>query len=223
VTDLEKEMAEGFYGYGHWSAPYWFIGPEQGQAKDEKDDLGPRLHAWERLGKPDLADLKDFHDLLEPGKWTREGTPLQKTWRKLMLILLTSLEETADKEDLRTYQRCKLGRKRGETCLLELSGLPANSSRIDRDRKTFLQPRILRIAQELKTNQPRFVVLYGKGHQGDFREIVGQLPELDEVRFVGSTAVLFTKHTNARKLSDEHWCGLGKALSVAAKSTNQKN
>ena len=223
MTDREKEMALGFYGYGHWTAPYWFIGPEQGQGKHEKDDLGLRLRAWERLGKPDLADLKEFHDLIDPGMWTREGTPLQSTWRKLMLILLTSLGESVAKEALRTYQRCKLGRKKGQTCLIELSGLPANSSRTDRDRKTFLQKRILRIAQELKTHNPTFVVMYGKTYQSSFGEIIGQLPKLDEVTFVGSTAILFTKHTNARKLSDEHWRGLGKKLSAAVKRANQEN
>jgi hypothetical protein len=26
-------MAEDFYGYGRWDAPFWFIGPEAGMAK----------------------------------------------------------------------------------------------------------------------------------------------------------------------------------------------
>jgi hypothetical protein len=38
-----REMALGCYGYGRWGAPYWFIGPEQGQSRRENDDLRPRL------------------------------------------------------------------------------------------------------------------------------------------------------------------------------------
>jgi hypothetical protein len=221
MNDSQQEMSERFYGYGRWSAPYWFIGPEQGQAKDEKDDLGPRVRAWVDCGKPEVADLKEFHDRLTPGMWTEEDTPLQKTWRKLMLILLTSLEKSVDKEDLRTYQQFKLGRKEGLTCLIELSGLPANSSKIDRDRETFLEKRTERIAREINTHKPKFVVMYGKSHQKSFGKIIGRLPELDRVTFIGSTAVLFTKHTNARKLSDEHWCSLGKSLIASAKNAKQ--
>jgi hypothetical protein len=223
MNEIEHEMAEFFYGYGCWAAPYWFIGPEQGQARHEKDDLRPRIRAWENSGKPDLADLKDFHDHLMPGMWTAERTPLQSTWRKLMLILLTSLGERTDKEDLRKYQRLKLGRKDGQTCLIELSGLPANSSRTKRDTERFLNKRIQRIAYELKTHKPKFVVMYGKSHQKHFGEIIKRIPELDEVTHVGSTAAFFTKHTNARKLSDEHWRSIGMNLSAALNNAKQEN
>jgi hypothetical protein len=222
MTDLEQEMAENFYGFGSWDAPYWFIGPEQGQGKKEKDNLGPRTRAWVDCGKPDLGDLKDFHDRLKPGYWTEEGAPLQNTWRKLMLILLTSLGKNIEKENIRTYQRLNLGRRDGQTCLIELSGLPANSSRTERDRNSFLQKRIKLISQKLVDHKPKFVVMYGKGSQNSFTEIIGYRPELDKVTFIGSTAILFTKHTNARKLSDEYWRGHGKVLISLAESAKQE-
>ena len=221
MTDIEREMAERFYGFGRWKAPYWFIGPEQGQDKKEKDELGPRLSAWEKLGRPELADLKDFHDLLRPGMWTEEGAHLQKTWRKLMLVLLSSRPGVFDKEDLRQYQRTKLGRaceETDETCLLELSGLPANSGKITRDRESFLDRRIARLACAVETYKPKLVVMYGKGQKKHFERIVKPLPELDKTTVVGETVVLFTKHTNARKLTDEHWCNLGKSLQEAMRS-----
>ena len=223
MTDIEQEMAERFYGFGRWKAPYWFIGPEQGQDKKEDNKLEPRLRAWEKLGKPELADLKDFHDLLRPGMWTEESAPLQKTWRKLMLVLLSSRPGLFDNEDLRRYQRTRLGRATGETCLLELSGLPANSGKITRDRESFLDRRIARLKCAIETYEPKLVVMYGKGHQKQFGEIAKPLPELDRAALVGKTLILFTTHTNARGLSDEHWRNLGKALSAAAKSTNQEN
>ncbi len=221
MADIEQEMAERFYGFGRWKAPYWFIGPEQGQAKDEKDELGPRLRAWEKLGKPELADLKDFHDQLHPGMWTEKGAPLQKTWRKLMLVLFSSRPGSFDKEDLRQYQQTKLGRASegiGETCLLELSGLPANSGKIARDRESCLDRRIARLASAVETYKPKLVVMYGRGQQKVFERIVKPLPELDRATVVGKTVILFTKHTNARKLTDEHWCNLGKSLQEAMRS-----
>jgi len=32
-----ENMAEHFFGYGRWDAPFWFIGPEAGMGKDGKD------------------------------------------------------------------------------------------------------------------------------------------------------------------------------------------
>jgi hypothetical protein len=42
-TAWREEMARECYGYGRWAAPYWFIGPEQGQGHD---DLRKRYHVW---------------------------------------------------------------------------------------------------------------------------------------------------------------------------------
>jgi hypothetical protein len=35
LDKAEEEMARECYGYGRWGAPYWFIGPEQGQGSWE--------------------------------------------------------------------------------------------------------------------------------------------------------------------------------------------
>lgn len=37
-TDAEEAAARGWYGYGRWSSPYWFIGPEPGMKKAEGDN-----------------------------------------------------------------------------------------------------------------------------------------------------------------------------------------
>lgn len=48
---LEEWMA-GFYGYGRFEAPYWFIGPGEGGCKSS-DDVAIRLTAWRARGKRD--------------------------------------------------------------------------------------------------------------------------------------------------------------------------
>jgi hypothetical protein len=57
-----REMAGRCYGYGRWDAPYWFIGQEQGMARDEKNNLKPRVEAWLYLGGCELSDCREFHE-----------------------------------------------------------------------------------------------------------------------------------------------------------------
>jgi hypothetical protein len=57
---LELEMARGFYGYGRWDAPYWFIGPEPGMGPNQPASNAPLLNAWLKSGKCDLCDCYEF-------------------------------------------------------------------------------------------------------------------------------------------------------------------
>lgn len=100
---FEAEMAHGFYGYGRWDAPHWFIGPEQG--------IGPkgvgnavRSKVWHKLGSPELCDCKEFHFEIGEDSWYRTTPPpaplLQSTWRPLMLLLMSFLGERPDQDNV---------------------------------------------------------------------------------------------------------------------------
>lgn len=102
IGDGIREMALRCYGYGCWSAPYWFIGPEQGQAPEENDDLNPRVKAWLELGGGELTDCREFHALIGEKDWHRERPRLQSTWRPLLLLLMTYLDKCTDRDTLRT-------------------------------------------------------------------------------------------------------------------------
>lgn len=91
MDDGIREMGLRCYGYGRWGAPYWFIGPEQGQAPEENDDLKPRVQAWLGLGGCDLTDCREFHVLIGEKRWHPERPKLQSTWRPLLLLLMTDL------------------------------------------------------------------------------------------------------------------------------------
>jgi hypothetical protein len=225
MIELEEDMAQHFYGYGRWDAPYWFIGPEQGQEKKENDNLGPRARAWKHLGQSELVDLKSFHDQLEQGMHTREKARLQPTWKKLLLLLLSYKGETASSEDRRAYQRLRLGRSNGETCLIELSGLPANNSSTTRDRERFFPMRIGHIGDALKEKLKRptvgFVVMYGKGSHTHFRSIFGSHLEQDVPIKVGSTVIVSTTHPNTRGISNRHWCALGESLRAVQQASQR--
>jgi len=62
-------MAQDFYGYGRWDAPYWFIGPEAGMGKDGKDNLVARYDSWKQLGCAPVVDCEKHHRGFGFTKW----------------------------------------------------------------------------------------------------------------------------------------------------------
>jgi hypothetical protein len=63
------QMAENFYGYGRWHAPFWFIGPEAGMGKDGKDNLAARYDSWKQLGCAPVVDCEKHHRGFGFTKW----------------------------------------------------------------------------------------------------------------------------------------------------------
>ena len=105
------------------------LGKKQGAELDKNNELlqqrmkellQRRVKAWIDLGKEELSDCRKFHERIGDTRWHREAPPaeLQKTWRPLMLLLMTFLDKPAKKEHLRDYQCCRWGMVRengGET------------------------------------------------------------------------------------------------------------
>ena len=112
-----REMARDCYGYGRSGAPYWFIGPEQGQGRD---DLCLRFEAWKKLDHDGLCDCREFHQCIGEPRFHRKKKPaLQKTWDKLIVLLKAFKgERIDDQEARRRYQRDELGTLNGETCVI---------------------------------------------------------------------------------------------------------
>ena len=199
------------YGYGRWAAPYWFIGPEQGQAPKEKNDLKARSKAWCDLGATELCDCEEFHVAINEHSWHREGK-LQRTWRPLILLLLTFLNKPADKDNLRRYQRHEWGRIDGETCVIELSGLAANNITIPRDRETFRKQRIEAIRMRMLENRPRLVVMYGATQKPNWDEIANNTFPPDNILISNETVMTVTPHPVAHGLKNSYWEKLGRDL-----------
>ena len=210
---VEHEMGLRSYGFGRWDAPLWFIGPEQGKGKDEPEDNDRRVEAWKRLGKTELCDCLEFHAQISDLSWHVEGANLQSTWRPLILLLKTFLDQPAGIDNIRTYQRDRWGRvNSGETCVIELSGSAARSSRTPGDRTRFLQKRIEHIRQRMLSFKPVFVVMYGAKEQRYWEEIASCPLIRDGVVKVGSTMIAFTPHPQDRGRRNDDWTKLGKTL-----------
>jgi hypothetical protein len=214
--DDVRAMARTNYGYGRWDAPYWFIGPEQGMGSHEKD-LGLRVRAWLDLGGLELNDCREFHRRIGEKRWHYEEprVSLQRTWRPLMLLLMTFLERPATRDDLRSYQRDRWGcadAAQGETCVIELSGLAAPSL-MGSDTNFFVPERIDVIRARISDHSPELVVMYGDMQRAAWQAVISPLTFADD-GFVtqGSTIMVRTPHPNKRGLCDAYWIDLGKAL-----------
>ncbi len=203
------EMARSSYGYGRWAAPYWFIGPEQGQALEE-GDLERRTEAWCYFGKRELDDCREFHLRICETRWHKDKPPLQSTWRPLMILLGTFLARPTDRESLRNYQRDKWGSSGGETCVIELSGLAAHDLNVDRDRSSFRGERIRALQEKVQNYRPELVVMYGIYDKDVWQSISKCKFEDKNVLKRDSTIFALAKHPVSRGLSNAYWECLGK-------------
>lgn len=217
----ELRMAYKHYGYGRWNAPFWFIGPEQGQTRNGNDTLAQRIKAWQELGESELCDCRRFHELIHYPRWHGRPTKLQSTWKSLLLLLLAYLgipTDDAQDENRRTYQRERWGRiENGETCVIELSGLPANNLKIQINRERFRSERVDAIRQRI-SQHTQFIVMYGVSEHKYWNSIANTALELNKPFKNESTVFLYTLHPNTRGLTKQYWVELGQTLRRYANS-----
>lgn len=221
-------MARQRFGYGRWSAPFWFIGSEEGG----RDDLLNRASVWRAMGMPDVCDCKEFHSRINIFKHflPAPGPPLVPTWARLITLLLSYCNQRSDVIAIKDYQREKWGRKNGETCVVELSGLPAANVKLAALQavKNFsngkfeevLNQRIGYISARLQENRPKLVVMYSKSYWQHFKRIVPGI--LDDERLegcdvatgrFGDTIYALTPAPAARGIPKSYWIKLGEKLS----------
>jgi hypothetical protein len=119
---LRRYMA-GFFGYGHFDAPVWFIGAEEGGGADA-EEIARRMQAWHDRGGHLLEDLQAFHEQA----MIPFPRSLQPTWRPLMIAALIARNESVTDAVLQRFQNVELGSFGGQTCLLERLPLPKRSA-----------------------------------------------------------------------------------------------
>ena len=215
MTDDEFFLARDCYGYGHWAAPYWFIGLEEGQSKEGSDTLKVRAGVRRELGEDGLCDIRLFHNHAKiDEKWFKGSKPpTQSTWRYLILALKAYLNEDTELESIRLYQRDFWGSsdsKIGKTCLVEISGIAANSLNVPIVRETSRAVRIETIHKKLLANKPKFAIIYGKHQHEHWAEVARDVREKTHtnIEFAESP----TAHTVKGQSKKVYWQELGKKL-----------
>ena len=123
---LLEKFIESFYGYGNYDSEFWFIGMEEGGGNSESE-IQKRFDVWKKRGCFELEDVKEYHCALGMGmdRYFNDNSILEKAWDKIIIILLGIEGRTPSVENRKKYQKGVLGRKNGDSCLIELLPLPS--------------------------------------------------------------------------------------------------
>lgn len=124
--ELLQSYMEGFYGYGSYEGPYWFVGMEEGGGAS-LEGVSNRLEAWDKLGRNELEDLAAVHSELGVTRYLRENPKLQATWGKLIRVIFGIEDRPDSLSAAKEFQRSNWGRHDGNNCVTELLPLPSPS------------------------------------------------------------------------------------------------
>lgn len=231
---LLEAFISGFYGFGSYRAPYWFIGMEEGGG-NSFEAVAKQLEVWDRWGRKELLDVAEYAREMNITRWYGDSPKLQPTWKHLMRVALTAEGRPSDKEAMRQYQTAEWGREHGKVCIVELLPLPAPniSSWLYKDisklrylasRKTYrghvAGSRIAHLRGRIKEHRPKAVVLYGVAYEEYWKRIAGVEAwdtSLEGVRFatVGLTLFVPSKHPVAHGATNAYFESIGRLIARA--------
>ncbi len=232
---LLVEFMLRFYGYGTFSAPIWFVGMEEGTG-NSLDELGRRLTTWDQRGRHVLEDVAGYHEAMGITRPWHEPVVLQKTWGRLIRVLLSSQGLSPTKQQVKAFQRDTWGRRNTDTCSLELLPLPSPSlsqwlyssfSTLPylTSRRTYEQhispTRLQHLQALIAQHQPTAVVFYGKTYLKYWQAIAGGVMQRDEVAdfSIGrqdNTTYIAMQHPNTRVrgITNAYFDSVGQRLSA---------
>jgi hypothetical protein len=207
-----ERAAREWFGYGTWTAPYWFVGMEPGGEGD-----GASHESWVRLGGGELIDCRAHHLDCDFTRWHGlDRPPTQPTWRRLIQLLLSYKGEPTNLDAVARYQRDLLGAARAETAIIELSAYHAVSMDVQVDRTAHRSDRIALIQRRLDEHVPRFVVFYGRSYQAEYERVVGAPFGPGGAAWRGKSLCILTPHPVAKSgPPPAYWVGLGEAIKSA--------
>jgi len=235
-ADLVNAYINRFWGYGSPESRVWLIGPEEGGAASP-NEIFSKMREWQESGQRRVRDLHPTRPRTkELDKWfVGPRPPIQTTWGKLIHFLLAveGRNETNGREEIRAYQRDRLGRPSGGHCMLELLPLPAKGIGswpydkwtdlpLLRRRKKYeaemIPSRVLELQGLLADYKPAIVLFYASGdlQLQRWREVAGtQLDPCDvcgrSVWFGRTAGTLFgvVPHPNRRGVTNRLFIEVG--------------
>ena len=199
-SPLMDAMADSWFGYGCWKAPFWFIGPEQGGNPNDSNHCGD-AKAWDGMNRKELLDCKDHHKMMGNLLWHGERASIQFTWGAMIRILLALKGQEVTNQNVLSYQKNFWGSSAGETAVIELFGGRAKSMKIKNKYRTTPSKlsRIEKIRDRFLEHQPRVVIFYGISNKRDYEKILGTsmdnsfLTDAEPFIFSGKNGAPFAK------------------------------
>jgi len=215
LTDGERETLLNFIGFGNPKADTVFIGMEEGY--EESAPLEVQLH--ERATFTPIMDLLAAAKA-HPGKYLSGARPpIQRTWNTMIRVLLAVEGQTnPSTDDVRFYQRDRLGRTNESGALLELMPLPSPNANAWQYAELFpefgtraiyfakMLERRLDLLRKNLAYGPSLVVAYGAGYWPYYRRLYASVDRFAskgpfEFADVGRTRVILTPHFTARTMN----------------------
>lgn len=224
--DVLDSFMRGFYGYGMWAAKLWFIGMEEGGG-DSLAEIERRVRAWDDRGRKELEDLYEYHRAIGITQYFGPSAKIQTTWGKLARITLATGGGSVDTEEVREYQRSKLGRKDGSTAVIELLPLPSPStahwlysatgiehlSTREAYSERVAPPREQDIRHFIAQYRPETVVFYGLKYRESWERIAQSrfVPVVGQKFFTAENnpKVMLSPHPAAKGPSSSDWEEIG--------------
>jgi hypothetical protein len=215
LSVAEKLTLISFLGYGNPKADVVFIGMEEGLS--EPPALEQQLHERAKFTKLiDLAESAEVH----AGRFFRGSRPpIQPTWNMIVRILLAlEGEREPTNDDVRFYQRDRLGRTTEPGALLELFPLPSLGISTWRYSELFpeytnrtdylskLLPQRVEELQQHLSYGPKLVVAYGASYWDYYKLLYPSVAQWTshgpfEVSESGGTRIILSPHFTARTMN----------------------
>ena len=229
--DLDKLL--GFLGFGNPRAATVFIGMEEGLSPDPP--LREQLTARSKF--PKLIGLKESSDAHADRFLLAERPAVQSTWN-IMIRVLLAIEgrHTPSLDEIRAYQRDRLGAVGGDAALLELMPLPAPRlpewpyAEIVEVAERFptraeymdsqLTVRIEALREHLAYS-PKLTIAYGSAYWPYYKQIFRgvsnwQRRGVFEVATLGPQTIILTPHFVARQMNGQRGALIDLALGAQA-------
>lgn len=234
---ITKELIENrinhFWGYGNLNSGIWFIGMEEG-FHGSLADLESRFNRTKNRVVIDVQD--DMADVPDHMKWFLPACKkMQKTWSKLILILLVLKSEAFDNEKIKEFQKRNFARINGDHCCLEFMPLPCRSTNKKdwfydqfgleylNNRKEYcakIMPLRTKLFQELINKyKPKVVICYSLTYLKNWEEIIGSGYEKNKDLYYGksnSTNFFIIPHSTAHGMTSQQWLDLAMMIKEKA-------
>lgn len=228
-SEIIYDFISGFFGYGNPKADFWFVGMEEGGG-NSKQEFENRIATWNQLEREKLLDLEEYHRYIGIDKFFSDNAPIQSTWNKLIRIFLSANNMPCSTEDVRQFQIYYLGRRNGETALIELLPLASPNSnewlfpqwtdfKILSSREKYLSNcllmRIMKIRNLISEFQPKVMIFYGSIYEKYWQQVIQtSFVEITNPGFKyqikNNTIFLSIKHPTATGVSNEYFHSVGK-------------
>ncbi len=230
IKELIENRIDKFWGYGNLQSDIWFIGMEEGFSGDQ-NELKIR---FEKTYDRSVIDIKnDMKDIKDHMKWFYGKPNIQRTWSKLILILLSITTNNTEptNEEIRKFQKNLFGRLNSNHCLLEFMPLPSKSIKaqdwmygelnIDylKTRKTYIDnimPKRIRLLKEMiQINEPKALIFYSFTYLKEWKSMVNNEFEPSDgihINSSGKEKYFIIPHPTAHGMTKAQWNNIAQKI-----------